>query len=72
MTREEWLQSLIKRGWSDSDISKARFAWNAAEREVDRAAREDCAEICERIDLSSGVYSDIALDCAKEIRKTIK
>lgn len=44
MNREEWLESLRKRGWSDSDISKARFAWNAG----NRAGKDECAEICRK------------------------
>lgn len=73
MNREEWLESLRKRGWSDSDISKARFAWNACEREV----RTECAEICRRIAAVGKQVDDdegsfVALHCADMIMETIK
>lgn len=74
MTREEWLESLRKSGWSDADISKARFAWNAAER----ATREDCAGICNEFakeamkNGQSGEWSASAVVCAAKIRESIK
>lgn len=71
MNREEWLESLRKRGWSDADISKARFSWNAG----NRAGKEECAEICEAYSKHNKMYryhAEAAADCADEIRETIK
>lgn len=66
MKRDEWLDSLRKRGWSDADISRARFTWNAAER----ATREDCARICDAI--ASEFGSTAAKSCSFQIRESIK
>lgn len=77
MKRDEWLESLIKRGWSGADISKARFAWNAAEREI----RKDCARICDEYaeyHASTEPHDDgkaeawMILQCAAKIRESIK
>lgn len=73
MNREQWLDSLRKRGWSDSDISKARFAWNAG----NRAGKEESAKICRRIaEVEKQVDDDegsfVALHCADMIVESIK
>lgn len=68
MNREEWLQSLRKRGWSDSDISKARFAWNAG----NRAGKEEAAEICERLSIDLDRQRNTADVCKQAIMETIE
>jgi hypothetical protein len=63
MTCDEWLDSSGRGHWSDMPKRVARAAWEAA----DRAAREECAKICENM---TEAYS-IADDCADVIRSTI-
>jgi hypothetical protein len=77
MTFDEWLDSTIPRNdhaWREAldedQINAAHAAWNAC----NRAAREECAAICDRFAkaFENDQRSGGAVDCADEIRETIK
>ena len=67
MTFEEWLKTDCQpclRPTEHYEKRQMRAAWNAA----NRAAREECAEICDGYASIEG----IAQECAEAIRETIK
>lgn len=70
MTFEDWFGTGHRLDDHDKQVAELmRMAWNMA----DKAARNECAEICERV--CSGphaVYKDGAQVCEELIRDTIK
>lgn len=69
MTFEEWYDSRPVGDPYCRDF--AERVWNAA----DRAAREECAEICDAYAKHNSMHrqhAEAAADCADEIREAIK
>lgn len=73
MTFEEWRKEYQNAGFHlpANHYSTAKDAWDAA----NRAARKECAEICDAYAKHNSMHrqhAEAAADCADEIRESIK
>jgi hypothetical protein len=75
MTYEEWRETIwIPKFMANKELrhpDETVYAFEAGKELGDRAAREECAAICDQIASEHGFYGYAARQSANEIRETI-